>query len=285
VVDILEDLAFDSLWMSDSRVGHALDPMAALAFAAGRTRRLKLGTNVVVLPGRDPVPIARQMALIDQLSAGRLLPAFGLGKPLEGDPSPIEVKRGERARMFEENLAFIRQLWEQDGGVPYPGGGPPVTIHPRPTRPLEVWFGGRSDRALRRAGRLSDGWIGNFLMPEEVGAALKTIHDAAAAVGRQIEQDHFGTTFYYVRDRRSRFALKHVTKAMAYCGCYVPGPTDCPPRFEQVMLPLGEDEICELVGEYVKQGLSKFVMIPADIPASWEEELTWLRKVTAQLEN
>ncbi len=51
------------------------------------------------------------------------------------------------------------------------------------------------------------------------------------------------------------------------------------------MLPLGEDQICELVNQYVKQGLSKFVMIPADTPASWDEELTWLRKVAAQLEN
>ena len=62
VVDLLEALGFDSLWMSDRVTGGALDPIAALSFAAGRTTKLKLGTNVLVLPGRDPFLMARQLA-------------------------------------------------------------------------------------------------------------------------------------------------------------------------------------------------------------------------------
>ena len=91
VVDLLESSGFDSLWMSDRVVGAALDPIAALAYAAGRTERLKLGTNVLVLPGRDPFLMARQLAAIDQLSGGRLLPAVGLGSPSRADRPPFGV--------------------------------------------------------------------------------------------------------------------------------------------------------------------------------------------------
>ncbi len=222
---------------SDSRrrTGTSSIQMYRRYFRRRGTRRLEAGhERRFVQPGRRSSPHReadgpdRPAGAMGKVCCRRSIS----GKPLERDPSPIEVKRGERARVFEENLLFVRQLWDQDGGVSRPGGGPPVMIYPRPTRPLEVWFGGRSERALQRAGRLSDGWIGNFLMPEEVGAARQTISDAAAAAGRQIEQDHFGTNIYYVRNRRTPFALKHVVEAMAYCGCYMPGPDACPPRFE-----------------------------------------------------
>ena len=79
LVDSLEDLGFDSLWLSERATGVAPDPLVALAVAAGRTRRLKLGTSVLVLPGRNPVLLAKQLASLDRLSDGRLLPAVGLG--------------------------------------------------------------------------------------------------------------------------------------------------------------------------------------------------------------
>ena len=289
VVDILEDLSFDSLWMSDTAVGRSFDPMTALAFAGGRTTRLRLGTNVAVLPGRDPFLIAKQMALIDQLSNGRLLPAFGLGSPSDADRPPFRVERGMRARSFEENLSIIRRLWADGGSVPHPDGGPPATIHPRPSRELDIWFGGRSTAALERTGRLGDGWIGNFQTPDEAGRARSIILDAAAAAGRSLDDDHFGVTIYYVRGRRSPFAEHNVMQSMQYCGCHsTDGNSTMPLRDEHVagmMLPAGEDQLCSLISQHIDQGLSKFVLIPADRPASWDEELGWLRAVTAALEN
>src|SRR5262245_57960584 len=80
LLDVLEYLRFDSIWLSDRATGPGLDPLAALAFAAGRTRRLKLGTSTLVLPGRNPVLLARELAALDVLSGGRFLPAFGLGR-------------------------------------------------------------------------------------------------------------------------------------------------------------------------------------------------------------
>ena len=273
VVDLLEDLAFDSLWMSDRVTGPALDPLMALAFAAGRTSRLKLGTNVSVLPGRDPFLMARQMAAVDQLSGGRLLPAVGLGSPSRADRPPFGVTKGTRARVFEEGLAIMRALWAEGGSVAHPDpAGKASVIDPKPTRPLEVWFGGRSTPALQRAGRLSDGWIGSFQSPAETGAARQVIIDAATEAGREIDDDHYGTAIFYARTQRSELA-EMVVQALSQD--YVP----------EVLLPCGEHQLCEVVADYVQHGLTKFVLVPADRPADWADELGWLRRITAPLEN
>jgi alkanesulfonate monooxygenase SsuD/methylene tetrahydromethanopterin reductase-like flavin-dependent oxidoreductase (luciferase family) len=79
LVDELERLRFDSLWLSERLTGPAPDPVVGLAFAAARTTHLKFGTSVMVLPGRNPVVLAKELATLDRLSGGRLLPAFGLG--------------------------------------------------------------------------------------------------------------------------------------------------------------------------------------------------------------
>jgi alkanesulfonate monooxygenase SsuD/methylene tetrahydromethanopterin reductase-like flavin-dependent oxidoreductase (luciferase family) len=80
-VDACEEGAVDSIWLPDRIVSTTplLEPLSALAAMVGRTRRLKFGTDVVVLPTRDPVLLAKQCATIDYLSEGRFLPAFGIG--------------------------------------------------------------------------------------------------------------------------------------------------------------------------------------------------------------
>jgi probable F420-dependent oxidoreductase len=271
VVDIVEDLAFDSIWMSDRVVGAAIDPLAALAFAAGRTTNLKLGTNVLVLPGRDPFAVAKQMAAIDRLSEGRLLPAFGLGSPSRADRPPFGVPRGTRAALFEEDLAIVRQLWSGEP-VPHPDpGGKPYLLSPGPTKPLEVWFGGKSPKALERTGRLSDGWIGSFQRPAETGAARRTIEAAAAAAGRAIDDDHYGVSIFYARHERSELA-ELVVRTLA--DDYVPDE----------VLPLGEHELQTVIAAHVAEGLTKFVLVPSDAPDDMADELNWLREVTRDLE-
>ena len=79
VVDALERLGYDSLWLSERIGGLAPDPLVGMAFAAGRTTKLKFGMSVMVLPGRNPIVLAKELATLDRLSNGRLLPAFGLG--------------------------------------------------------------------------------------------------------------------------------------------------------------------------------------------------------------
>src|SRR3546814_12751266 len=100
MVDALEDLRFDSLWLSERVTGDSPDPVVALAVAAGRTQRLKLGFSVLVLPGRNPMLLAKELATPDRLPAGRLLPQFGLGPVGPGEPQASGGGRRARSARF-----------------------------------------------------------------------------------------------------------------------------------------------------------------------------------------
>ena len=111
VVDALERLGFDSLWLSERISGPAPDPLVAMAYGAGRTERLKFGMSVMVLPGRNPVVLAKELATLASMSGGRLLPAFGLGAVDPVEQQAFGVERGERAKLFDEMLAVMRHCW------------------------------------------------------------------------------------------------------------------------------------------------------------------------------
>src|SRR3546814_19616367 len=108
MVDALEDLRFDSLWLSERVTGASPDPVVALAVAAGRTQRLKLGFSVLVLPGRHPMLLAQELATLDRLSAPRLLPAFGLGAAAPGDQPAFAVERTAPAAPVAESYGTLR---------------------------------------------------------------------------------------------------------------------------------------------------------------------------------
>src|SRR5262249_17390354 len=112
LVDGLEANGFDSLWCSERAAGPIPDPVVALTVPAGRPRRLKLGTSVQVLPGRNPLLLAKQWASLDVLSGGRALPAFGLGVVDPGEQQAFGVARTERASWFDEALPLVRRLWD-----------------------------------------------------------------------------------------------------------------------------------------------------------------------------
>ena len=147
LVDDLERLGFDSLWLSERATGPAPDPLVALAVAAGRTRKLKLGTSVQVLPGRNPVLLAKEWASLDRLSAGRTLPAFGLGVVSAAEQQAFGVTRQERAPWFDEALPLIRRFWTEDH-VDHEGARftyHDLTVLPKPVQqPPDVWRGGRA---------------------------------------------------------------------------------------------------------------------------------------------
>ena len=263
IVDQLEDLGIDSLWLSELVYAPQVDPVVGLAHAASRTRRLKLGTGVSVLPGRNPVLMAKQLASLAWLAPGRILPVFGLQPARAGERALFPVPPGRRGAVFDESLVLLRLLLEQ----------PTVTFRGEffsvedagvgllPDRPLDLWLGGAAPAGLRRVGRLADGWLGSLLTPAEAAAAIVTIQDAAAEAGRTVDPDHFGISLPValaepdpgllgtIRDRR-------------------PG-TD--PR---TLVPHGWAQTRRLVDEYAAAGISKFVVRPAAHPTSWTRFLT-----------
>ena len=171
VVRRAEESGLDSVWVTDHVVvpeqanviyrEDMLDPLAVLPWLAGVTRRVLLGTSVVILPYRSPIPVAKLLASVDVLSGGRLIVGAAIGW-LEGEFDALGVPFKERASRSDEALELLRALWTQEHPkiqtkrhrVQDVVFSPMPLQKPRP--PLYV--GGSSEGAYRRVARLGDGW-------------------------------------------------------------------------------------------------------------------------------
>jgi probable F420-dependent oxidoreductase len=165
-----------------------LDPVVALAFLAARTSRIRLATGIIVLPQRNPLVLAKQLASVDSVSAGRLIFGMGVGY-LEPEMTAIGVPMERRGARAVEYLAAMRALWEQerpafDGEFVQFSG---VNAHPRPAqKPVPVVMAGHSPPAHRRAAQHADGWYGFFLRHEETAEQLEGLRHTLAEVDRDI---------------------------------------------------------------------------------------------------
>ena len=267
--DALEASGFDGVWLSDLPVAPVLDPLLGLALIAGRTSRLRLGANVVPL-GRNPFRLAKDLAQLDQLSAGRLLLSFvpGLGAP--GEAEALGTDGTARGAALEEALGVVRSWWAGDG--PRGSAGTPAEATRPVQDPLEVWLGGRGPKALDRVGRIADGWLGAMLTPEEARVARSQIEEAAQRAGRSIDPEHYGLSIPYARATPDAEVARRVTA-----------------RREDVdpseLLPVGAEALRSLVLRHLDAGLSKFVVRPAGSVASWEDEVEWLAGALLDLQS
>ncbi len=263
-VDDLERLKFDSLWFSERINGDAPDPCAAMAFAAGRTTKLKFGMSVMVLPGRNPVLVAKELASIDMLSGGRLLPAFGLGAPDPREHSAFGVERKARGPMFDESLGLIRRLWTEDR-VTHEGtyyACVETTVRPKPVQtPLEVWLGGVAPSELRRVGRLADGWLPSFITADEAPGAKLAVEHAAEQAGRTIDPEHFGLLIAYASQPIESSAFMDRIRARR------------PDVDVTKLFPVGIPAIKTMIEQFVEAGYSKFVLVPAGPVEHMSDEL------------
>lgn len=196
VVDECERLGFDSLWLSERASARIPDALSALAAMAGRTRRLKFGSSVLVVPAYNPVYLAKALATIDVLSGGRVLPAVGIGVDDQRELEALGIRKEERGRRLDEAIVLMKRLWTEER-VSFQGDFFRVTeftVWPRPMGPLAraVWAGGSSAAAHRRVGRLCDGWLPSYVSPDEVAGGIAAIRAIAAGAGRAIPDDHFG---------------------------------------------------------------------------------------------
>jgi probable F420-dependent oxidoreductase len=254
LVDTLEDLRFDSLWLSERLTGDAPDPLVALAFAAGRTRRMKLGTSILVVPGRNPVVLAKELATLDRLSNGRALPAVGLGAPNPVEHSAFGVRREERGPWFDEALGLMRRLWTEDDvhhdGERFHLEG--VTLRPRPVQqPIELWLGGQAPSELRRVGRLADGWLPSFCTVDDVADGWAAVTETAAAHDRSIDPEHLGVLITYSRSEVPELMRRFLERRR-------PGVDVAD------VVPVGLEQLRERIEAFISVGASKFVVAPLD---------------------
>src|SRR3954471_14176975 len=154
-IDALETHGFDTIWLSDIPMGSTVDPLIGLAFAAGRTRRLKLGANLVPL-GRNPMLLAKELAQLDRLSNGRVLLSLVPGLDQPGEREALGIGDTPRGRFIDELIPLLRAWWAGET-VEHHGEHfdvSAISVRPRPQQdPLEIWLGGVGPLALRRAGR------------------------------------------------------------------------------------------------------------------------------------
>lgn len=275
-VDTLERLSFDSLWLSERIGAEAPDPLVALAYAAGRTGRLKLGMSVMVLPGRNPVVLAKELATLDRLSGGRLLPAFGLGVADPNEQQAFGVERKERARRFDEALAVVRACWTDDvvhhDGTFFHYDG--LRVLPKPVqRPPDVWLGGIAATELTRVGRVGDGWLPSFVTPADAERGRALVEKVAAEHGRTIDPEHFGALVPYARTEAD------LPDALV-AGLAARRPDLADPR---VLVPCGWEALVELIAGFVAVGTSKFVVLPILEPASDDDWVAHLEEAAGVL--
>ncbi len=160
-----ETLGYDSLWVQEQMITDTaiLEPVALLTYVAGLTSRVRLGTAVLLTVVRNPVELAKTLATIDQLCGGRLVVGVGIG----GATTPHEifgVPREHRVRRFVEGIKVIKALWTQPKATVSGDfwNFTDVPMEPKPAQKPHppIWFGARTEVALKRAARLGDGWMG-----------------------------------------------------------------------------------------------------------------------------
>jgi probable F420-dependent oxidoreductase len=198
LVQLVDRSGYDSLWVGD-HVSFALpilDPLLQLAQAAVASRRLTLGTSVYLLPLRHPAPVAKQVATLDHLTEGRLIFGVGVGGEFPKEYEVCGVPHNERGARLAEGVDVLRKLWtgEKVSHVgKFYGGFTDVPMQPPPRQPggPPIWFAGRSDAALRRIGRIGDGWLSYVVTPDMYRDGLGKIAQAADAANRNVQ--HFGT--------------------------------------------------------------------------------------------
>jgi probable F420-dependent oxidoreductase len=191
-----EDLGFDSVWIPDhiivpsaveERYGPVYyDAIAVLAYLAGVTSRVWLGTTVLVLPYRNPVVLAKQIASIDQLSDGRLIFGVGVGWA-EAEFQVLNVPFAERGRRTDEALRLMQTLWTQE--APAFNGTyqafSDILFHPRPRQsPVPIWIGGNSRAAMRRTVEFASGWHPIDTAPARLQDDLQTLQTWCQHSGR-----------------------------------------------------------------------------------------------------
>ena len=238
-----EDAGFESLWSiehvvipagyqsaypysDDGRFGWPEnldypDPVMWLAVIAGATTSLKLGTAVMILPQRNPVVLAKEIATIDMMSGGRML--FGVGSGwLEEEFDALGVPFGERGPRTDEAIDVLRVLWSQDEAS-FDGQFhrfDRALMFPKPTQRIggvpavPIIIGGHSKVAARRAGRAGDGFFPARATPDDLGGLLEVVESTAIEHGRSMADIEVTAGSVYSADDAKRFEQMGAERVM-----------------------------------------------------------------------
>jgi len=181
------------------------EPLVLYGYLAAQTRTLELSTGILVSPQRQAALLAKQAAEVDVLTGGRLRFVFSAGWN-DVEFEALGVDFAKRGKIMEEQVVLMRRLWTEEV-VSFTGEFHRVTaagINPLPVqRPIPIWFGGQSKQALRRTGRLADGWFPYYpyFNEEQLHADRAAIEASARAAGRDPKQIGIEGAIYFADPR------------------------------------------------------------------------------------
>jgi probable F420-dependent oxidoreductase len=214
-----ESAGLDDVWVQDhvaippddaeGSQGRYLDPLATLAYLSAVTERIGLGSGVLILPYRPPLPTAKWIATIQELSLGRLLLGVGIGW-MKAEFRALGVPRSMRGRIADETLEFLRRCFADDV---VESNGQEFLFRPRPERP-PIYVGGAAPHALERAARYADGWMPMGGDPASLRAPIAELRALAGESGRGAPEVVLLTSF----DVREPSAAKERVAELAEVG-------------------------------------------------------------------
>tara|TARA_B100000676_G_C18012215_1_gene807386 strand:- start:311 stop:1306 length:996 start_codon:yes stop_codon:yes gene_type:complete len=183
LLTILENYGFDSFWSGDhiAFVSPIVDPLTLIAWASAKAPSLEFGTAIYLLPLRHPVPVAKQIACLDQICEGKFTFGVGVGGEYEKEFEACGVNVSDRGARLTDSLHVIKKLWSGEK-VSHSGISANFTdleLEPTPYKLKQppIWAGGRSKAALKRAAKLCDGYISYVVTPEMFAKSIKMIEE------------------------------------------------------------------------------------------------------------
>jgi probable F420-dependent oxidoreductase len=234
-----------------------LDPLVSLSVVAGVTERIGLGTSVLVLPYRNPVNLAAEVAALDVLSEGRVILGVGAGWMRE-EFEALGIDPSERGARTDEYIEVLRTLWTQDparfDGRFVSFAGTVLATRPSSEGGPPVWVGGNTDAGLRRALRHGDGWHGFEVYPEE----LPDLHERLERLGGEVGRDPGELVLSVAR------------------GLIPPGREEESFIPDRRMLGGSAAEIAEELGSYGEQGVGHVLIQVSLPPPAVPEALEWV---------
>jgi probable F420-dependent oxidoreductase len=279
-----EELGFAGLWSLDSVPGSAtsrvplLDGLHLLTTAAAATSSIRLGIAVIVLPARNPVQLAKELATVDRLSGGRLTLAIGIGRK-EPTAAALGLPTGHRAQRLEEGVEVLRALWADEEAT-YEGelySFKDLRLEPKPLqRPgPPIWFGAGSPPALRRAARIGDGWLAAGSSPTALFSDNRSVvMDALREFGRDPDKFVVGKRVYLAVEDSEELARERLTPILD-------GMYDAPGLTERVAV-CGPVEACAThLLELVAAGARDLLLHPM---YDYADQLERLARVAALVE-
>ncbi len=275
-VEQAEALGLKSLWVGDHVAFPVpiLDSLAQLALASAYTQSVTLGTCVYLLPLRHPTLVAKQVATIDKMAGGRLVLGVGVGGEFPNEYAACGVPVGERGARLTEGIGVLKALWS-GGSVTHNGKFYPlkdVQMLPEPEQEggPPIWCGGRSDAALKRAGRLADGYISYAIDANRYRQSRMTIEEEASSAGRDdgsITYGHMlftrlGKTYEEAHDA----ATAHLSKRYAM---------DFGPAAKKYAALGRPADVAEVISRFREEKVSHLVLDLTGPLSDREEQLRW----------